>query len=157
MKKKLVFFAGLAIVIFLAACSKGLIYENYLKIEGNGWKYIEPITFEVDVEDISKAYDIYVNVRHTNDYPYSNLWLMMYTYPPEGDEITQQRMELKLAQPDGKWLGNGLGTNITHEIKVREKFVFPAKGTYAFTIQHDMREQVVPAISHVGIRIEKSQ
>lgn len=156
--RKLAFFSMIAFLgIVSAGCNPGLLYEKYLEIEGKGWKHIEPITFEVEVDDISVPYDVYVNLRHTNDYPYSNLWLMMYTYPPEGEQATQQRMELKLAQADGRWLGNGLGTNVTHEIRVRQKFVFPTKGTYAFTIEHDMREQIVPAVSHVGLRIEKSK
>ncbi|MGB0429568.1 MAG: gliding motility lipoprotein GldH [Bacteroidia bacterium] len=149
-------FSAFALVL-LASCSAGLLYEKYLEIDNKGWKYVEPITFEVEVDDIGKAYDIYVNLRHTNDYPYSNLWLMLYTYPPDEGDVTQQRMELKLAQPDGKWLGNGLGTNITHEIRVRQKFVFPTKGTFAFTLQHDMREQIVPAVSHVGLRVQEAE
>jgi len=140
----------------LQGCSGGLIYEKYAEIDGLGWEYNSPVTFEVDVEDASKKYDFYVNLRHTNDYPYSNLWLMLYSYPPEGNP-TQQRMELKLAKPDGKWIGTGLGANITHEIRVKSGFTFPAPGKYAFTVQHDMREQIVAAISHVGIRIQETE
>lgn len=153
--KRILLSISLLAMGLLQSCNSGLVYEKYFEIEGKGWKYIEPITFEVEVDDISKTYDLYVNVRHTNDYPYSNLWMMMYSYPPDG-EATQNRMELRLAYPDGKWIGNGLGANITHEIRVKHKFAFPMKGTYVFTLQHDMREQIVPALSHVGIRIEAS-
>ncbi|MBI1183547.1 gliding motility lipoprotein GldH [bacterium] len=146
---------GLLCTTVLSGCNRGLLYEKYMEIDHNGWEYVKPITFEVEVTDVSKPYDFYINLRHTNDYPYSNLWIMLFSYPPEGNP-TQQRMELKLAKPDGKWLGNGLGANITHEIKVKAGFTFPMPGKYAFTLQHDMREQIVPAITHVGIRIEEA-
>jgi len=142
-------------LVGLTSCSKGLIYEKYLEIDQKSWEYENPVTFEVEVEKPEDSYDLYVNLRHSNDYPYSNLWLMLYTLPPEG-QPTQQRLELKLARPDGSWIGNSLGGTITHEIRVRSNMELPAAGTYTYTIQHDMRMNQVPAVSHVGIRLSKA-
>ncbi|MBK9459019.1 MAG: hypothetical protein IPN94_06200 [Sphingobacteriales bacterium] len=36
-------------------------------------------TFEVSITDTTQQYNLYFNLQHTNDYQYSNLWLMMRT------------------------------------------------------------------------------
>lgn len=145
--------------ILLTSCQGDVVYERYMEIEAARWEYVKPITFDVEVKELGQKMDLYVNLRHTNDYPYANLWLKLFYYPPEGDPSppTQQRLELKLAKANGKWIGSGLGTTISHEIKIKSDLVFNRTGVHSFTIQHDMREQVVPAIDHVGLRLEKSE
>jgi len=155
MNKSLLVAMALFGLFALSSCTRGLVYEKYLEIEGNSWEYESPVTFEVSIEELNKEYDLYVNLRHSNDYPYSNIWLMLFSLPPNG-QPTQQRLELKLAKPDGAWIGNGMGSTITHEIRVRTGMRFTEVGTYTYTIQHDMRMNQVPAVSHVGIRMEES-
>ena len=139
----------------LVSCGGDVVFEKYYELPSAKWDYDDAINYEVDIKDVSKTYDLYVNIRHTNDYPYSNLWTMLY-YAPVNGQGTQQRMEFKLAQSDGKWLGNGFGSTVTHEIKVRSGMKFEQPGKMIFTIQHDMRVNPVPAVSHVGLRLEKS-
>lgn len=152
------FFAVLSFVLLfsLSACHQGLVYEKYLEIDNNSWEYESPVTFEIDVENINKKYDLYVNLRHSNDYPYSNIWLMLFSLPPDG-QPTQQRIELKLARPDGSWIAKGNGGTITHEVRVRQGMKFDKPGTYTYTLQHDMRINQVPAVSYVGIGLKETK
>lgn len=145
----------LVILAFLSSCNGQVQYEKYFEIPDSKWDHDQVINFELEIEDATQAYDLYINVRHTNDYPYSNLWTMLY-YTPANGQGTQQRMEFKLAQPDGKWLGNGFGSTVTHEIKVRSGIKFEQPGKVVFTLQHDMRINPVPAVSHMGLRLEKA-
>lgn len=146
----------LMLTCLLGSCAGDVVFEKYFELPSAKWDYDQAINFEVDVKDVKQTYDLYVNVRHTNDYAYSNLWMMLYSAPQEG-EGTQQRMELKLAMPNGAWLGKGFGSTVTHEIKVRSNIRFENPGVQLFTLQHDMRINPVPALSHVGIRLERSK
>lgn len=147
----------LMMVIGLAGCDRGVLFEQFVPLDKKGWGYEQVLPFELEVQDVSVPYDVFINLRHTNDYPYANLWIMVYSYPPDGGTPTQQRMELKLATNDGKWLGTGLGANVNHQIKVRDMMKFQAPGKYSLAIQHDMRVQSVPALTHFGITVAKSK
>lgn len=143
----------LSFAFIISACSPGIVYEEYADISDAKWEYEKPVTFEVDIPKAG-SYKIFCNIRHNNDYHYANLWVQLFSYPPKG-KPKKQRFEIRLARKDGKWLGNGIGGTLTREALLLNDFQAEKAGKYTFTIQHDMRLNVVPAISHVGIRVEE--
>lgn len=72
------------IIIALTACDKNRIYDKFTEIPQAQWEYSQKMPFEVEIADTLARYNVYVNVRHNDDYPYSNLWVMLYTYLPSG-------------------------------------------------------------------------
>lgn len=147
-------FFSIILVFALVSCSGDLVYEAYTEIE-NGWQYQNAIEHEVNVEDPAKAYDVFLNIRHTNDYQYSNLWVQVFTLNPDSQEV-QQRYELTLAKPDGQWLGNSWGSTITQERLIMQGIKFQKPGKHVFKVQHDMRLNNLPAVTHIGIRLEEA-
>ena len=67
----------------------------------------------------------------------------------------EDKFEITLADPAGKWLGGGFGGLKTREVIFRRNVFFPVSGNYKITIQQGMREDVLTGISDVGVRIEK--
>lgn len=146
------FFSIFLLSTALVSCSSNLVYEAYTEVE-NGWQYQNVIEHMVDVEGPAAAHDVFLNIRHTNDYPYSNLWVQVFTTNPDGQEVSQ-RFEITLAKPDGQWLGNSWGSTITQERLIMQGVKFQKPGKHVFKVQHDMRLNNVPAITHIGVRVE---
>ncbi len=106
------------------------------------------------IDDEKKAYNLYMNLRVTADYKYSNLFVLIsQTGPDKKSKVT--RYELKLASKDGEWLGAGSGNLYSYQLPFRTNYKFPAKGVYHFYIEQNMRDNPLREVSDVGLRAEK--
>jgi gliding motility-associated lipoprotein GldH len=87
-------------------------------------------------------------------YKYSNLFVLFTIQGPK-EKAETQRLEFKLAEADGKWLGSGLGDIFSNQIKVMENVKFPRKGVYSFSVEQNMRDNPLLGIEDIGVRVEK--
>ena len=71
----------------------------------NGWGKNEVLTFNFPKKIESKAKDIFFVLRHNNNYPYSNIILITELQNPT-NQVIIDTFEFKLAQANGKWLGD---------------------------------------------------
>ena len=92
------------------------------------------------------------NLRHTNNYAYANIFVLLHQHAPSGARDTTP-VEIELAAPDGRWLGSGSGAVFSHQHLVRGNYTFPDTGRYVFLIEQNMRENPLPGVTDVGIRI----
>jgi gliding motility-associated lipoprotein GldH len=155
------FFRMMAVGMLLVAAScepmKMDTYEKNLEIPGHEWAYAYKPVFEVTLQpaDTAYLYNIYVNIRHKDAYPYSNIYLLITTQFP-GEKPIQQRVQLPLADVSGKWNGSGLDDIYEHRIPIQEKAILNKPGIYRFTFEQNMRQNPLPDIMNVGLRVEKA-
>ncbi len=139
---------------WLAACQPKIIYETYKEIDQRSWNKDSLAVFEIPVTDTIHNFDLYINVRNDVNYNYSNLWLFVTIEEPDGKTV-EDKFEITLAEPSGKWMGEGVGGLKTREVLYRRNIFFPSSGDYTITLQQGMRENVLKGISDVGVRIER--
>jgi gliding motility-associated lipoprotein GldH len=142
-------------LLFLTSCGNRALFDDNLAIQNEIWTPDNNAIFKVDVKDTIHAYKFMINVRHTVDYRFSNLYVFMNTRFPNGN-ITRDTIECVLAAPDGKWMGKGFGELKQNQILLNSALRFPLKGEYAFEIEQGMRVKELKGITDIGIRIEKS-
>jgi len=65
-------------------------------------------------------------------------------------------MECILADPNGKWLGEGLGDIWDNKILFKQNVKFRKSGLYEFSLTQAMRVDSLPMIMDAGISIEKA-
>lgn len=153
MRKKLHYIAA---SVLLIACQWTLgTYEKNIPIPRYAWDYDFKPRFTVHISDTTATYNIYVNLRHTDAYRYSNVWMIITTQFP-GNTSRSQRVELPLADMEGKWLGTGMDDIFSHRILIQENAVFNQAGDYQFSFQQNMRVNPLRHVMSVGLRIEKS-
>jgi gliding motility-associated lipoprotein GldH len=142
---------------FLMSCGNtAAVVDTFDEIRGRNWSYGGKVRVPVTIEDPGKDYAIYINLRHTSGYKYSNIFLKIHQTGPDGKRVTV-RKEFRLAEPDGEWLGSGSGNLYSYRLLYRENYRFPAKGTYTFEIEQNMRDNPLKEISDVGLRVEKEE
>lgn len=140
--------------VFITACDQKRVFEDYQNLENNAWYINQKPTFYLEVNDTTTEHTIYFNIRHTGLYKYSNLFVLFTIQGPKAKAETQ-RLEFKLAEADGKWLGSGLGDIFSNQIKVMENVKFPRKGVYSFSIEQNMRDNPLLGVEDIGVRVEK--
>lgn len=136
------------------ACKdQNTLVDTNQEIEKRTWTYIDRVKVPVTISDSAQPYNVYLNLRHTGDYKYSNIFILVHEISPEGKTITE-RKEVKLALPDGEWLGKGSGNLYSYQVLVKSKYRFAKKGNYVFQLEQNMRDNPLREVSDVGIRIE---
>lgn len=165
----------LLLLMLLSGCVSSPYYQKSYNIPNNKWAQDFKPNFVVDIEDTSVHYNIYLIIRHTNLYAYSNIWLWVSVKQPGATTFTRTRIEIPLANLQGRWLGEGTGELyeqrrmivLNHnEIPLTDALVslseqsidhlFGKKGRYEIRLEQNMREQSLADVLHIGLRIEKS-
>lgn len=143
--------------LLLSSCMEGnVVIDTNQAVIGSNWSYINKIKVPVKIDDEKSAYTVFINLRHTADYKYSNIFLLIHQIGPGGKRVTE-RKEFKLANPDGEWLGSGSGNMYSYQLLYKDKYRFAQKGNYVFEIEQNMRNNPLKEITDVGLRIEKVQ
>ncbi len=146
----------LFIGLLLSACkTPGALVDEYAPIEQNNWTYLKKVRVAVKVENQTVPYHVFINLRHTADYRYSNIYIRIRQINP--DKSTKLfRKEFRLANPDGEWLGTGSGNLYSYQLPIDLNYRFPAKGTYIFELEQNMRDNPLKEITDVGLRVEEA-
>lgn len=151
----LFFFTSVAIVLFIAsAFENDRVYEKNIFLEDGFWSKTQKIPFEFEITDTNGVYDFHTNLRIAATYPYSNIFILVYAYNPDG-RLTKELVEFKLAEDNGKWLGHGLGDVYDYRmINDRFKEVEVKKlGKYRFEFRQMMRTETLRGVKAVGLRV----
>jgi len=145
----------LALMLMLLSCQQGTVVNELREFPDEQWKVADSLTFEFNLKEVDRAYDLSLSLRHTTDYIYSNLYLFAITTIP-GPEIRQDTIEFILSRPDGKWIGKGFGRIRYNEFMIRKGMMFPDTGHYVFTFRHGMRSDPLEGIRSFGFHLEKT-
>lgn len=153
MKKITVVFAVISAFV-MSSCSNRMMYDESVVIPEAKWDNKNIPYFDVNVEDTVSIYSFALNVRHIENYRYSNLYIFLHTTFPNGN-VTHDTIECTLAYPDGSWVGKGSGSMRSGKILLNPNLRFPIGGVYHFEMEQAMRDEVLKGIADIGISIEK--
>jgi gliding motility-associated lipoprotein GldH len=151
MKSKIV--TILCIIILFASCADNSIYRQSKQIADTGWHKDSIVQFVANVADTVNYFDIYINIRNTNEYPRQNLYLFVKSESPLGNFIVDT-LNLPLADDYGRWTGKSISRIWENNFLFRKNVKFANKGKYIFDIQQGMRYDMLDGISDVGIEIK---
>ena len=140
-------------LFILCSCDPDMVYDNYQKTENGKWTWSDKKSFNVDVSDSLKRYNILINIRHTTEYPKSNLFVFVITKAPNGYSM-RDTVEIQIADKRGKWLGNGFGDIKLISRMYKKGITFRYTGEYTFIIEQGMRLPDIP-VTDIGLRVEK--
>jgi gliding motility-associated lipoprotein GldH len=138
------------------SCDPGVVFEENKAIDNAVWKNTENVHFQFNVTDTVSFHDFYVNVRNSEDYAYSNIYVFLEMEFPNAKRSVDT-INCFLADPTGKWLGSGIGHLYDHRFKIRKRKQFPLAGRYNVTIKQGMRTPELDGIYDIGFRVAKSE
>jgi gliding motility-associated lipoprotein GldH len=146
-------FLGFLLLIALSACDSNRVYDQYMSTGDGMWSWKEVGVFEPEIKDTLSLNNIYLQIRHTVDYPMSNLYMFVVLKGPSG-QFMRDTVNLILAAPDGRWIGKGTGKLRELQLLYRKQIRFSEPGTYHISIEQGMRSAELP-VTDVGVRIER--
>ena len=150
----------IGLLFLFVACDNNTVFSEY-KSFSKGWDKAQNVNFKLPALDQNKNYALFINIRNSNNYPYSNLFLIVKMDFPHGKTLTDT-LEYLMAEPDGTWLGKSTGSVRENKLWYKENISFNEKGQYAVNIQHAMRNNgeakglnTLKGITDVGFSIEE--
>lgn len=135
-----------------SGCNTNAVADLNVAMPQRNWSYVNKLKASVDVKDAAQKYDIYFKLRHTADYRYANIFVLLRVKGPDGKTVTR-RLEYRLAQVDGQWLGSGSGNLYTYNLPLLTDHAFPAAGRYELEVEQNMRDNPLKEISDAGLTI----
>ncbi len=155
------FLATIILGFVLFSCDSNRVFDSY-KTVPEQWGKSEKIAFQFQAPDTINKYNLFVNLRNTNDYEFSNLYIIVNLKAPSQKE-TVDTLGYEMAKPSGEWLGAGFATK-ENKLFFKENVRFKENGTYHVSIAHAMRKNgsvlgvdYLKGITAVGFRIEKTK
>jgi gliding motility-associated lipoprotein GldH len=146
------------LMLLYAACLPAPHYQKNEAIPNNAWDYNLRPKFTFDITDSTAVYQPYFIIRHTQAYPYNNIWMWLYIKTPGDTVATKARINIVLAEPTGRWLGRGMGEIYEQRmpISLGDSVNLSKPGTYTIEMEQNMRINPLPDVLHVGLRVEKA-
>ena len=148
------------IILMLASCRQNQVFNSSKAIDQKGWHKDSILSFTLPTSDTLKPHNLFINIRNTNTYPFSNLYLIAQLNHPNGKQKIDT-IQYQMAKPNGEWLGTGATSIKENKLWYLENFQFTENGQYSINIQHAMRANgntegiiYLKGISDVGIQIE---
>ncbi len=147
-------------IILCVSCDEKRFYDEYKSLDSK-WERKNQIRFSFEQKDTVHLYNLFVNVRNNNTYPFNNIFLIVKLKQPD-NVIKVDTLEYLMADVDGTLLGEGT-TDLKHsKLWYKENFKFPKAGKFEVTIEQANREigkikgvEVLDGITEIGFRIEK--
>lgn len=135
-------------VCLLTSCRHDIVYSEFVAIPSGEWDENQLPEFAFNIADREAAYDILLYVRHTERYPYQNMWLFV-----RGNRQYMDTVEFYLADDRGRWLGDKHHGFIEMPVLLEDNYHFPDTGRYYFAVQHGMRDSLLRGVTDVGIEV----
>ena len=135
----------------LVSCQKDIVYSRFVPIPSEKWSVDSIAQFDYSITDTSANYQKLIYVRHTEYYPYQNMWLFVE------EDSHRDTIEFYLANDRGQWLGNKHHGFIEMPVLFEQTRQYTDTGSYHMTIQQGMRDSVLRGVTDIGVEIVKSE
>ncbi|MCG8307065.1 MAG: gliding motility lipoprotein GldH [Cytophagales bacterium] len=146
------------LLFFITGCDKQRVYEGKKDFSEGYWIFNNPAEFEFEIKDTDRSYDLLFNIRNSAKYQYQNIYLQYYLEDSTGRLLSKELKNIQLFNPiTGIPLGKGIGDLFDVERKFLEHYTFGNPGKYQLRIDQFMRQDSLPEILAVGLRVEYSE
>ncbi|MBR5855170.1 MAG: gliding motility lipoprotein GldH [Paludibacteraceae bacterium] len=143
----------LTILLGFSSCQQSKVYNDFRTMPLVGWHQDSVLTYNANMPDSAGIYDVVIVVRHTDQYPYQNLWLFVNTYASKSSVQQRDTIEATMADNYGRWFGRGIKY---YELSLSYLEAFRSDTVaLQFTIQQGMRTEYLQGITDVGLQIIK--
>ena len=141
--------------VLFFSCSTKKSHEKYHHFSDQSWCTDSIVSFEFNHLDTTKNYNLWLNIRHTVNYQFQNLFVFTYL------ENKKDTIELKLANKQGKWFGSGLSHIREYNCLIQKNYK-PIQ-TFEIKIEQAMRyggKRKIESLKHitaVGVQLTENE
>jgi gliding motility-associated lipoprotein GldH len=152
---KLKYILKITIFGLLFSCSdENIIFNDYVDVENTQLSFKDTIIFQTSISDTINPHNIFLQLRTSTDYKWSNMFVFSEIYFPNNKTRTDT-FEVFLMDKNGNWNGNKSGIVANLNYSLYKNIKFPIRGDYEFKLIQAMRDTVLKEVISVGLKITK--
>lgn len=147
--RKTVFILLTGILLFSACGNK--VYDKYHHTPLAGWEKNDTLSFDIPKVEKPDKYNIDLGLRINKSFPFMGLTLIVEQTLYPGAKIFTDTLNTKLINKNGSPFGRGL-SYYQYTFHIREIMLQHGDSLH-ITVRHDMKHEILPGISDVGITL----
>lgn len=125
---------------------------EFRSLDESVWTSKDTISFDFEIKDTISPMNMFIHVRNTENYAFSNLYVITNLKFPDR-KIVVDTLQYEMSDKNGKLLGQGMTSSKENKLFYKERTVFPMQGTYTVSIYQSMRKQgEINSISLIGVK-----
>lgn len=139
-------------MILLVSCQQVTVFHEYHCIENQEWHRTDTQTFVVPDSIERGRYQLSLELRYDQAYPYREAWLAI-------EDSARQRIDtlcIEMLDRSGSRTGRGLAGVLISTSESMPLYIHQQQ-RLKFKVYHLMRNEALPYIYNVGIRIEREK
>lgn len=140
-------------LVVCASCTNNKVYDHYEHTSVDGWDKGEVLVYDVHALRDSGRYVTDLGLRINGDYPFQNLTLIVEQTILPSQTTYKDTINCALFDKNGTILGQGID-NYQYHYRVSE-MILQSDDSLHITVRHDMRREIIPGITDVGIALSK--
>ena len=149
--------SGLLSLLLFFSCQSSSEGEVVMNSVNSKWDKRSEQKFSLEISDPQNPKNIIFVVRNNNEYPYSNIRFIVNFTDLQSRKKQTDTLNYILAKPNGEWLGTGFGDTKETLFQYKLNYRFPAKGKYEIGLTQAMRNDILPGIEDIGVKIETAK
>ena len=136
----------------MIACNESAYYKQSIEITEGSWAFENPVNFEIDIDDIESYFDLILDVDHSPEYSYENLYVNIHTTFPSGEKVTDL-VSLQLTDNLDQWEGKCNANQCTVSILLQNRVYFKEKGKHTISIEQYNRENPIEGVMALTMKM----
>lgn len=146
--------ALMAIAVSVFSCDNPRIFDDYEAIAQDGWERNKVLTFNVPKMQHTGTYQQWVQLRAYQKYPFQTVTLIVEQTVFPQKQVYRDTIDCHIINKEGRLEGKN-GISCTEVVAHLRTLQLQQGDSLTISIRHDMRRELLPGISDVGIRIEE--
>jgi len=135
----------------LSGCNKNRIFHEVKKFDNLKWEKSNKVNFEVLIDDPEVKYELFLNLRYIQGFPYKYLHLTVSITDPEGKTKTNE-VTIEVISDNKEYIGDGAGSYWDLDYPIPD-YPFMKNGKYKISIEHVMEEDTLSLINELGLSV----
>ena len=145
---------GILTLLLLVSClSKSKQIHSYRSIPNQTWVWGDTLLYNCQLSDLLARYQLTIEFRHNDHYPFQNLALWYSISPTNEAAICSDTLNFMLCNEQGQWRGRKWSNLFEGSIPA-STFTIPHSGEYTIRLLHIMRNDTLTGLYDLGVRIE---
>ena len=155
MRYTLLYYIGVLLLLFglITACDTQTVYVHYEHTPVTGWERNDTLRFQIGALSQTADYAEEVGLRINSDYPFTMLQLIFEQELLPSHQVRIDTLDCTLVDQRGNMLGQGV---INYQYRFPLATLPLEEGDrLQIVVRHNMKREILPGISDVGIRLTR--
>lgn len=136
------------------SCNSRKVYDHYEHLSVSGWDKNQRLEYDIPRVTSDGTYALDLGLRTNAEYPYMRVTLVVESTTFPAKKTTTQKISCNLIDERGKPRGNGV-TLYQCNFHIND-LQLNAGDSVHITVRHDMRREILPGISDIGLTLTKN-